>query len=405
MASIFAVILIIALCLFLPAYLMKWSRQLGLNKIFSDILVCFGIGMILGNTKPLWLYSWASPEVSAAIVDASNETSKITAFAAVLLAIPLLLMINYVMDWLKYTGKTMLVFGLGVFSALVVTLTAGYLFRESLPAVATASGMMAGVYIGGTPNMVAVSKALGADDELFIILNATDTLCSGLYLFFMLSLAKPLLGLLLPKFKSKLSQTELSEELEEEETHPFPPDKPNWLNIRPLLVATGVALGAVVIAAIPALLIPDEKGELNQMILLLTLTILGIAFSFVRWIRELHGVFNYAQYLLLIFGFAVGYMADFAEVVDKGGDYLLFNAFIVISILILHYLLAIIFRSDIDSFIIASSAAVLGPPFIGQVAGAIKNKELIPVGIALGLLGLAMANFCGIFVSWIVGQF
>ena len=98
-------------------------------------------------------------------------------------------------------------------------------------------------------------------------------------------------------------------------------------------------------------------------------------------------------------------MADFAEVIDKGGDYLMFNAIIIVSIVSLHLLLAVLFRSDVDSFIIASTASILGPPFIGQVAGAIKNRELIPVGIALGLLGLTIGNFCGIFVSWLVGLF
>ena len=399
------VVLILLFCLFLPGYLVKWSKALGLNKIFSDILVCFGIGMLLGNTKPLWLYSWTDSDLSSTIVKATNETAEISSFVAVLLAIPMLLMINHVSDWLKYTGKTMLIFFMGVISALVVTVAVGYFYSASLAEVETASGMMAGVYIGGTPNMVAVSKALNANDALFGILNTTDILCSGLYLFFLLSLAKPLFRFLLPKFVSKLSPEEINEELDDEETHPFPPKKFQWKLIRPLLIATGIALGVVVLSAVPAILIPDTQGKINQMVLFLVLTGLSIGLSFSVYIRKLEGVFNFAQYLLLIFALAVGYMADFAEVIDKGGDYLMFNAIIIVSIVSLHLLLAVLFRSDVDSFIIASTASILGPPFIGQVAGAIKNRELIPVGIALGLLGLTIGNFCGIFVSWLVGLF
>jgi uncharacterized membrane protein len=44
----------------------------------------------------------------------------------------------------------------------------------------------------------------------------------------------------------------------------------------------------------------------------------------------------------------------------------------------------------------------MGPPFIGQTCAAIKNKELIPVGISLGLLGLAIANYVGVLISYLL---
>jgi uncharacterized membrane protein len=75
---------------------------------------------------------------------------------------------------------------------------------------------------------------------------------------------------------------------------------------------------------------------------------------------------------------------------------------IISLILAAHIILAIILRVDVDSFIICSCANVMGPPFIGQTCAAIKNKELIPVGISLGLLGLAIANYIGVLISYLL---
>ncbi|MFO0005737.1 MAG: DUF819 family protein, partial [bacterium] len=108
-----------------------------------------------------------------------------------------------------------------IFSFCVATIcySVGYAFRESIQNHDIAAGMMTGVYIGGTPNMVAISKALNAEESMFTLLNATDTFCSALYLLFMFSLAKPLLRHVLPAFKvnsenlnsNSLASSEISE--------------------------------------------------------------------------------------------------------------------------------------------------------------------------------------------------
>ncbi|NRB53108.1 MAG: DUF819 family protein [Saprospiraceae bacterium] len=369
----------------------------------SDIVLCYGIGMLLGNTKSLWLWSWLPGESAEALAGTIATTSQITAFASVLLAIPLLLMLCDVTEWLQYTGKITKAFLLGVLAVVGVTITMGYIYQGSLEQVETTAGMMAGVYVGGTPNMVAISKALAADDQLFLLLNATDALCSGLYFLFLLSLGKPILGRLLPNFQAKQTTKQLSEGSSQLAYLPFPPKQWQWTRIRPLLFATLLGLGAVIIAAGLASLFPDSKGEPNQTILMLTLTTLGIGLSFIPSIRQLKGVFNYAQYLLLTFGLAAGFLADFTELISMGSSYLAFNALVLVGIVGIHYLLAVLFRIDSDSFILSSTAATMGPPFVVQMASSIKNQELLPVAISLSILGLALGNYIGIFVAWILG--
>jgi uncharacterized membrane protein len=48
--------------------------------------------------------------------------------------------------------------------------------------------------------------------------------------------------------------------------------------------------------------------------------------------------------------------------------------------------------------IITSAAGIMSPPFIPAIANAIKNKDLMAPGIAVGIVGLALGNVLGIFV-------
>jgi uncharacterized membrane protein len=389
----------------LPVYLIRLSRKYKADRILSDIVICYGIGMLLGNAKNLLLLNMELTPDSQKLADLSTQTAQYSAFGAVLLAMPLLLMVNNVTDWLKYTGKITLVFFLGIISTITVCIGMGYLYRNSLADVATVSGMMTGVYIGGTPNMVAISKALNADDHLFIILNATDTICSGTYFFFLVSFGKAVIGKILVAFQPKTDPVNREHDAIEEAHHPFPPAQWNKASILPLLLATVIALGALILSVIPAVLIRDGRGEFNQTVLMLTLTTVGIALSFNQKLRTLPGVFSYAQYLLLIFGLAAGFLTDFTRLIELGGAYLNFNVLVLIGILTLHLLLSRIVRADTDSFMISSSATIMGPPFVAQVASSIKNRELLPVGIALSLLGLGLANYAGVLVAWLVEQF
>ena len=174
-----------------PFFLRKLSERIGLTRIFSDLVLCFGVGILLGNTQALWMSS-------------NNQTSalsvaEISAAAPVLLAIPMLLMTSDIRACLHYAPKLLLSFALCIVSVLLSTVLVLYLFPD-LANIGKAVGCMIGVYVGGTPNMMAISYAVDVPKELFVILNATDVFCSGLYFLFLLTLANVILGFFLPQF-------------------------------------------------------------------------------------------------------------------------------------------------------------------------------------------------------------
>ena len=70
--------------------------------------------------------------------------------------------------------------------------------------------------------------------------------------------------------------------------------------------------------------------------------------------------------------------------------------------LIIHVLLAAIFRVDADNVIIVATALTCSPPFVPVVAGSLKNKEIIISGLTVGIIGYAIGNYLGIFFAYLL---
>jgi hypothetical protein len=54
----------------------------------------------------------------------------------------------------------------------------------------------------------------------------------------------------------------------------------------------------------------------------------------------------------------------------------------------------------VDTAIISSTATIFGPPFIGPVAAALKNRALVGPGLTLGLAGIALGTYLGLATAY-----
>lgn len=391
-----------------PHYLRKLGDKIQLTTILSDVVICFIIGVILGNTQQWWMPNIMHQKAAFSLAETATAIS-------VLFAIPMLLMTSDIKRSVRYAPKFLLSFVLCIIAVLIATLLAIYYFPD-LPNLGQTAGCLVGVYVGGTPNMVAISYALNAPGELFVILNSTDLFCSGIFFLFLTSIAKRFYGLFLPSFVATEQKTpDLLEDLLDTDSLPsslnnqvkeskFPPDSFNKEQLFPILKAVTLSILCILFSVGAALFFPSADGNLNEMLLMIALSTTSILFSFSPKVQSLKGVYEFAQYLLLIFAIAVGFMANFSALAAAAPTYLAFNALLVISLLVLHLIFAMIFKIDTDTFIVTATACIFGPPFIGQVCSAIKNKEMLAPGMALGVLGLIIGTYLGIFVAAAVGS-
>jgi uncharacterized membrane protein len=370
----------LAAILGIPFLVNRLEKRSRLVRWVSPIIICYLIGIVAGNIPGLSLHHGLMETASG---------------LSVLLAIPLLLFSANVYHLLKQVRPALFAFSLGVAGVIACTLMAYWIFRDRVPEPSAVAGMMIGVYTGGTPNMSAIGIALGVEEEAFVLLNSADIVFSGIYFIFLMTAGKLILGRILPKFnKERIQHMDLGNGQTIDGGH---------RSIRGFLAGIGLALVVLAISiGLSRLIIRDWTMDRAVPLIILGITTFGIGASFHTGIRKLPHTYATANYLLLVFAVAMGSMADFSELIASSSSLFLFCGTVVFGSALIHILLAFIFRIDRDTMMIASTAAIFGPAFIGPVATAIGNREIIGIGIALGLIGYAIGNYLGLGVAFIL---
>jgi len=367
----------VAFVILFPALVLYLEQRYKVVQVVSPIVICYVIGIVLANLPFLNLNKSIFSEISEISIS---------------LAIPLLLFNSNILDWVNHAGKSILSYILSVFAVVVSALFFYYIYRNSIPEAWRISGMLIGVYTGGTPNMSAIGMAFDTPKEIYVLLNSSDVVLGSIYFIFIITFVKRFLGLFLPEYKSKTKEkSSLKIESKKKISK-----RQLALNIIIVLLLGVIILGLATLISI------FIKGEIEETWVILVLTTLGIAVSFIKKIQKLKGSYETAFYLLLIFSISIGAMADVKELLSKSSDLFVYTTFVMFTSIILHFLLASIFRIDRDTVIITSTAAIYGPAFIGPVANAIKNKEVIVTGITMGLLGYAIGNYIGIGIGMLL---
>ncbi|MCK4677785.1 MAG: DUF819 family protein [Bacteroidales bacterium] len=363
-----------------PGLIIYFSKHLKVIRWLSPIVVCYLIGILAGNLPFL--------SINRGLMTYAAEIS-------VGLAIPVLLFSCNFKKWLRHSKSTFLSFFLAMVAVVVCSSLAFVIFHDRIVDAWKVSGMMIGVYTGGTANMTAIGIALDVEEEIFVLLNSADLIFSGIYFLFLITIAKKVFGYFLPPFKRYNDQ---KEKIDEEHTG-F-----NILSghekIKYILISLGLSLLILVTAAGVSLLI---TGELTASIIILLITTMGIAFSFFSRIHSLKSNYETGEYFLLVFAVAMGSLANFSELISVTNVTIIaYCAVAVLGSAFIHLLLTSLFRIDTDTVIITATAAIFGPAFIAPVAEGIKNKEVIVSGISLGLLGNAIGNYLGLSVAWLL---
>ncbi len=364
----------LALMLGFPAVAIAWSHRTGWGKWLSPVVLCYAAGIAVANLGLL--------DVHPPLAHRTSELS-------VLLAIPLLLYSTDLKAVSQLARSVLVSFGLCVLSGVAVSVGVALAFGHTWPHAWQVSGMLVGVYTGGTPNMNAIGIALRAPEEVFVYLNAADVLTGGVYLLFLTSVGPRVFGLLLPPFP-------------EERRAPAQPEPPARMLQHWRGMGKGVLLAVAIVGA-SAGLTWLMVGSLQQPAwVILFLSSFSVAASFVPAVRRWEGTYAAGDYLLLVFCVSVGMLARFGDVWAHGALVAGYTALVMVGTVLLHWVLAALARIDRDTFVITSTAALYGPPFIGQVAQVLDNRTLVVAGIAMGLAGYAIGNFLGIAVGNVV---
>lgn len=373
MAIIFPILAVFGL----PFLISKLETRIKLIEWLSPVVCCYGLGILIGNIPGL---NW-DPKLARTLSEVS-----------IMLSLPMLLLATDFPAWIKLARTTIISFIVLIICVMLVSYFFGKMFASYDPEVWKMAGMLVGVYVGGTANLTAIGKILEIRDDAFITLNAVDVALGGIYLLIIMSVGVKILTKILKPFDHSLVQEDDMDIL-------------NWLKlslskkfIHGAILVVGCAIAIGISLGISKLVTGGESAG----VIILILTVIALGFSFIQKVRHFEGSQELGHYFLLVFCVAVGSLANVNELLSGKVWFFVFTSCVMFGSIFLHFLCCYFLKIDRDTAIITSMAGIFGPAFIPPMSDVLKNRAILVNGITTGLVGIAVGNFAGLFISWLL---
>ena len=282
--------------------------------------------------------------------------------------------------FLRLGKKLLLAYLLAVFSIAFAFIAVASVFHFNKD-MAAAFGALAGSWMGGTANMVAVGSALGVSEDAFAYALVVDSVNYTLWVMLLLFLV-PFAKIFNRFTKSEENLAYLSE------------------------IGCACAMGAkrywlliilALVASLTAQLLANYFVIFNKTTsIVIIATLLGVVGSFAR-LRALNGSNEVATTMLYILIALIGSKAVI-ESFSGLGYYVVAGFFILVIHAALMVLGAKLFKLDLFSIAVASLANI-GGVASAPILAATYDKKLVSVGVLMAIMGYLIGTFGGLFVG------
>ena len=379
-----------------PSLIIYLCRKSPVMNKIGEILLLYIVGILISN---LIIFPLGLGKQLHGIQDGLTSVM-------ILLAFPMILFGCDFKNWkLK---KAIVALCIGLVSVLIVDVIGFYIFNDNQTGFEKIAGLLVGVYTGGTPNLASLKIALDVDAETYIFVHTFDMIISFVYLVFLMSFGIKVFRVFLRQQDNKTTRHQeessvsgKSQQLSNSATQQLENSYSGIFTKKHFpktLGALGLAILIVGIGMGVSLVISGKVD--NMLILILTMTTLSIAASFLPFVRKMEKSYDAGMYLVLIFSLVVATMVDVTAIDYRAGaNIIAYIAFVIFCSLILSIILSKIFKVDSDTMVITSVALINSPLFVPMIAESMKNKKVIITGIAVGVIGYAVGNYLGIIVS------
>lgn len=402
--------------------LIIWATQKVdiLNKL-GAVVIAYIIGLLAGNvgifpkmSKQMYVYLEGEAKIPAdkaqsllekGLISMTDVTANQIATlldamysAAILLAIPMLLFSLDIKKWLKLAKEAIFSLFLAMVSLLVAVFVGFYFYKDLIDESWKVSGMLIGLYTGGSPNLAAISTALDINANTFILTHTYDIATGTICLVFLMTFAQRLFNKFLPSFDSKHAKYPEVMDIEHNEAMESYEGIFSKTGFLDLLKSFAFSLAIVAVGGGLSMIVPKNSQMVTA---ILSITTLGLLFSNWSVVNKIKFSFQLGMYLIIVFSLIIASMADLSNVFHV--EYLhLFSyvAVVLFGSILIHVFLSYLFKVDTDTTIITITALAYSPPFVPAVAGALKNKNVIISGLTVGILGYAIGNYLGIMIAY-----
>ena len=308
---------------------------------------------------------------------------------AVPMFIVLMLLDINIRESLKVAWRGVAVLVMGSLGIVFGAAIAFFLFRHQVPPNTWSGfGALAGSWIGGTGNLMAVAESLDTPPEMVGMVVLVDNI---VYLFyFPVILMSKNWAARFNRF-SRVSEKQIhhiAQATQEVER------KTHEVHFKDLLVLLGWGFSAILIANFVAGALPEMPPVLTEKTwAMLLVTTFGIVMSATP-LKRVPGTEPLAMTLVYISMTMIGASADLRNL--GAAAWFLIAGFICVGI---HFLFIILgsrlLRLDVSMAAVASVAAV-GGAASAPIAAGYHREELVPVSIMLALIGYGLGNYLGV---------
>ncbi len=367
MSIVVYIVLTILLCV-LPAGVVWLCNRISVLGKLGPIMVLYAVGMVVGNLPALGAYLKPLQDVLPNVM--------------IPLAIPMML---YGSRFSRREAGLQLRIVVSGFLSVCVAVTVGYLlFGRNVQEGAEVGGIITGMYTGGTLNAAALQVIFRIKSEMFVLINSYDIIISFLYFVFLFSVGIKMFRALYGQSRKRVAEGTSADEMQSADTCSQYHLLLQRSGLRQLARIVAVTLVVVAVSALVALAFSEEWF---MVVFILMLTMLGVASSFVKSVREMTLSYDVGMYLIYIFSLTIASMADFSSLDLRGGiNQFAFMTVAVILSLLIHAVVCRLMRVDADSMMISSVAFINSPPFVPMAAVATLIKSVIVTGLGAGIM-------------------
>ena len=325
-------------------------------------------------------------------VDGEIKQAQTLLVAQVIPAMLFLLMIHCDLRAILALGPRVLAVFFTTTVCLFVAFTVTYLvFRNVLPDTGWGPlAALSGSWVGGSANLVAVTRAVGLSENAMAMALLTDALCYSLWVAVLFSIAR---------FAGAFDRWTKAKPMDEiiavvpEPKGPITPDA--------VLLWLGLALGAGVLSRYVAGLMPASDFLSPTSWTIINATVAGLVVAHTPLARY-PGASKIASALLIFIVAILASQSNF-EGIASAPWYIACGLSILAIHAVLLALAARLFRFDLHRCGISSLAHVGGVAATPVLAAA-YNPALVPVGVLLALLGYILGTGFGLVMARVLAS-
>lgn len=361
--------------------------------IFFALLLCAYAGILADKNKILSKFSGIAITMILAmmlstfeIIPSESHLYDLTWAYFVPLAIPLLLLNANFREIKRNAPDMLVVFIFGMVGTIIGSFIAFAYFSVGGETHKVVS-MLTGSYIGGSVNLVSISKALGLENKsLFAGVIASDNILMVVY-FSILSILSAS-----PFFQKFLPITKDDSPLVTEANATLAP-----LVIESTLIAFLISASFFLIGTY----LETRIGVSGTMIITITVLSLILANACPKFCHKIQSADVIAKFFMMVFFAVIGATSDIKNVLTSAPHLFCIISVILICQLIASIIGAKIFKISYDKVILACNANAGGPATAAAFASSFGWERLIVPAVLCGTLGYAVGTFIGITLAHI----